>query len=154
MKSAKKSKSKSESKPKSEINVELLLAVKEAILAKPETYDQGHFCNSAFCTAGHAVAIARPRIWKKAHKMVAPGPGSDVLSQRYLDWREGQELVEQTARELLKIPAGLTFDLFSSGWRWPDKLFVRLEQARTPKQRARAGAKAIDDFIKTDGWRD
>lgn len=120
------------------MNVELLLKVKEAILADPKTYDQENWCGTACCIAGHAVAIAQPSLYLGARD----GMGG------------GAAIVYDAANLALDL-YGYEFDkLCASGDNWPEPFaseYCEADAAGDAGQRAAVAARRIDHFIATDG---
>jgi hypothetical protein len=113
------------------MNIERLLAIKEAILKEPQRYNQTWFripdyssCGTAHCIGGWAVALF--------------GSPSDTFNsqsaQKILDLNR-----EQAENLFFEDPAG-----FEKIWAEPDETF-------TLEDRAKLAAKRIDFFIKTNG---
>lgn len=116
------------------MNIGLLLEVRDRILAHPENYNQGSFCGTVCCIAGHMVFAADG-------KYVEHEPADGFLMSSYR--------VRDRAAELLGTdPNGL----FGTGIIWPPEHYGALFGATTPRERAQAAADAIIDFIITDGW--
>ena len=116
-------------------NFGLLLEVRAAILAKPETYSQEWFCGTAHCIAGHAVAIADPALWLNCRD------GSDFDSKE----------VSNRATELLRLSWDQDARLCSFPSTWPNRLRDRYLAATTDRERAEVAADRIDHFIATGG---
>lgn len=117
------------------MNVELLLKVKEAILAQPEMYDQDEFCESAHCIAGFAVAIAEPQTWR-------------LLKEK----ADGPMQVSYAARRLLDVPDRFNWQsLCGHAWQWPAPFDDQYAVAESSLSRAQVAAARIDHFIATGG---
>lgn len=91
------------------------------------TSDRGMECGTACCIAG-------------------------FIALREREWVRGDlgATVGTFAAGLLGLPFWEANSLFLAG-EWPDSLNLKLDRARTPKGRAKAGAAAIDWFIETHG---
>lgn len=118
------------------MNVELLQQVKEAILAKPEKYDQDTFCGTECCIAGWALTIANPVL---GAKLV---PGTPQLSWDVL-WSAARQSIGLTPLQMGNL-CGCAED-------WPSDFAAQYDAATTPEGRARVGAARIDHFIANGG---
>lgn len=112
------------------MNVELLLKVKEAILAHPEEYNQSSFCGTAFCIAGWAVKIAHPEVFESVNKI------------------DAENLVYEKARDLLNMGFFDFEEMTDPAGCWPPELREPYSRAETAVERAAAGAAAIDYYIE------
>jgi hypothetical protein len=112
------------------MNVELLLKVKAAILAHPETYIQSQFCGTAFCIGGHAVAIARPDVWK-----------SLVL-------HDDAGTINSIAKYLLDMDEEAYDSMTDVARYWPEPFCDNYWAAKNdPIARAKVAASIIDHYI-------
>ena len=118
------------------MNVELLLQVKEAILAHPRKYDQDGFCGQRPCIGGHAVAIADANSWKQWRK--------DKMAAMVIRDR-AQVLLELNARQMHRLCS------FASDW--PHEFAHDYCFAKSAKDRAAIAGKRIDLFISSGGSR-
>jgi len=119
------------------MNVELLLKVKEAILAKPGSYGQDCFCGTRHCIAGTAVEIARP--WR----------GPEVNNNR--PGAHAEREVAQLGRYLLGLDAGQSSRLTCEASEWPQPFCDDYFEYEAPEAQAKVAAARIDHFIATGG---
>lgn len=124
------------------MNIELLNRVKEEILKNPSAFDMGEWgwedyaedeekreptdCGTACCIAGWSVFLSN----------------SDLYLSR--DWDS------EDACKALDIN---NTDLFFTS-DWPEHFADQWEDLEGDDERARLAAKAIDNYIKTNGWQD
>lgn len=126
------------------MNTELLLKVRDAILAEPLKFDMASYaskslkspCGTTACIAGHTFAIGRH------HKNL-----KGVLRLTTQDGCFGSRVAD-TAMDLLQITEEQENSLFYECW-WPEKFHRQYNEAKTPLQRAKAAARRINHFIKT-----
>ena len=117
------------------VNVDLLLKVRDHILADPEHFLMRSFvektdCGTACCIAGWAVALSDPG-------------GTDVL----LDWDNTR--IYDSAVNLLGVSDGLFFTAA-----WPSQFSSAYRRARIRGDEAgmaRAAVDRIDHFLLTEG---
>ena len=114
------------------MNVELLLKVKEAILADPSRYDQETICASKCCIAGHAVAIAAPEAWRSFIEL-----GTSI----------GGPLIAKKAKQLLGLSDARYERLCGYSSQWPKTFANKYEGSRNDRERAQIGAARIVHFI-------
>jgi hypothetical protein len=114
------------------MNTELLLKVKERILAHPKALEMATWgiavpesthCGTLACIAGHAVHIATGRV---------------ELGRR----------AERTAKELLGISPDQAFRLFFVD-EWPPNFFNSYANTKDKVKAAKVAADRIDHFIAT-----
>jgi len=135
------------------MNVELLLKVKEKILAEPSQFvmsawftDQSRLdiirtndlhrtianCGTAACIAGWIVTLSRGETPSIAYKVAS----------------ESFSSVRSHAAVLLGVSKEETDSLFGLQY-WPQEFWVKWKAAKTIKQRAKVAADRIDNFILT-----
>lgn len=119
------------------MNTELLLKVRDAILAEPLKFDMTSWfdldeespCGTVACIAGHAIAISHK--WKKLK-----------TGLRYTLYPPDE------AQVLLDISDTQRYNLFVYR-EWPNQFVVRFLASTTPLQRAKVAAARINYMIKT-----
>lgn len=133
------------------MNKTLLRKVKRRILARPEKYDQGTWCNTAFCIAGHTVMEAGNPEQLKEFRRIAKLVHAGEMRQA-----DAEDFVASTARDLLQISMGEASLLFLA--LFPEQLDEAESESRAlPTEKARrqafakVGAKRIDLFISSGG---
>lgn len=121
---------------------ELLEKVKIAITLEPEKYDQGQFCGTAFCIAGHIDFIAN---------------GPEVFKRHVLEEEESPHSPIQEAA-ILAIGGSntnsLDTDLFDADWygvSYLEPAREALDRATCHAEKAAAGCLAIDLYMKERG---
>lgn len=131
-------------------SIEILLGIKEAVLANPKFYDQNSFvedisiCDTTCCLAGWADYTVNG---SKAHNKRAKNYLAyleDFDSGKDVNW-------EKIGAKALGLPALLAYKLFVDSTEWPHPFDERYQNARTYARRARVAANRIDHFIATDG---
>lgn len=126
-----------------------LRAVRDAILAQPEFYNQNAFCdtssknvcNTACCIGGWLVWNDSPLAFKKAVQQDIKA--KDSLYTNYFDW-------SIASTKALGLPAGFSTELFNRGGAWARPYNDLWMKASTPQERAAIGAAVIEHFIATD----
>ena len=110
------------------MNVKLLEQVRDHIVANPEEYNQGHWCGTQHCIAGHTVVLAGVL-------------GHEVVSSTS-PWGNGNGLLNriptlaQGALELNDAQADKLFFDWPSEFRW-----ASVTRIPDPKERAQMAAK-------------
>lgn len=124
-------------KEKRTLNKELLMKVRDAILAEPNLFDMSGWkflrdCGTTCCIAGHAVRLADPEAFER------------LCSQDSLKW-------SNKGKEVLGLSNDRCWILFhSSRWpeQWADKYFAVQENSDL---RAMVAGQFLDAVIASDG---
>lgn len=94
--------------PWPKMNVRLLRKIQRQILARPEKYNQGAWCNSAFCIAGHAVVLGGTKADKAEFAEISKRVHKGGVHQSNLSVPVGK-----VARRLLRLTLVQSYLLFS-----------------------------------------
>jgi hypothetical protein len=113
------------------VNKPLLNKIATFIETHPRQYNQGNWCGTACCIAGHALVLGGMVSRKD---IVDAGPDSYYV---------GDLEVQDTAAELLGLASNQTYELFAGNW------MGQLFELPTREARAAAAAKLIRQFIRT-----
>ncbi len=113
------------------MNVKLLTKVRDYIKDHPEEYDQGNWCGTERCIAGHAVILSGKFDPKDIDIKYGRAKGQPIreVAQRLLDLDQ-----RQAGRLFLSWP-----EEFNAGWGDPGK------------ETSAAAVRYINHFIKTKG---
>lgn len=134
------------------MNKELLLKIKEQVLAHPEHLDMTSgwisLADGTECYAASAVAelIGQPE------KLAACGATACIAGWAVVLSPEAEEdgYIRNLASKLLGLTYGQSDNLFFvSGW--PRQFGELYHDTRTPQERAQVVAERIDHFIATEG---
>ncbi len=148
------------SKPKlSQQTIAAFEKIKQAIIARPDRYDQQNFCGSAMCLAGHAVAQceqpvrfysedynglkkrlhAKRQVWSENH--VEPDL-IEIADEVFYSW-------EDAAVSALGLVTAVPYDLFGDGHDWPSQFADPFFATDDPKCKAYIACARIDHFLET-----
>lgn len=116
------------------MNKPLLRKIASYVEEHPRQYNQGSWCGTSCCIAGHALVLSGVI----TRKVIVSGGGLGTIRVGYDLWNVGQE-----AQEILGIDKFAAADLFAGSW------MVDLEDLPTKKAKATAAAKLIRKFIRT-----
>jgi hypothetical protein len=115
--------------------VSILRAVKAAILAQPELYNQSRFpaceCNTPSCIAGWGMWLQNPS--PKAYS-------ASMAESGLAKWASSFEMSEKQF-----LP------LYVTHLEWPEPFAAKYKKAKNEVERAAVAADRIDYFIKTGG---
>lgn len=112
------------------MNVKLLKQVRDYIIAHPDSYNQGSWCGTKCCIAGHAAVL------------------SGKVSREAVD-AEALSAVVDGAQSALRLSALQADRLFMD---WPDQFpWASASDIPDGAERSRIAADRINHFIKTKG---
>lgn len=131
------------------MNIELLEKIKKQILEEPRQFIMTSFfvknhpldrekipnCGTAACIAGWALAISSNKNPKQCYDSITPPIALSTPSQ---------------AQTLLDIPNGNLF--YVDGW--PFEFQKEWYFICNKQERAKVAVRVIDDYIKTNGWKE
>jgi hypothetical protein len=133
----------------------ILRRAKDSILKQPEKYDQGNFCGTAFCIAGHIIANEKSDQWKTILKSYRQErlltlKELGIESKPYLQYEllSGGFTTSILAQKILGENIYI-YSLFDDANKWPDPFAEEFYRAITDKERAEVAARRIEHFIET-----
>jgi hypothetical protein len=133
------------------MNVRRLRRLARFVQKNAERYDQGEWCGTKACLAGHAAFLAGI----KEEKIF----NSRLFSSPFIKQQGFIEDIASRWLGLTSVQASLLFDgltppdnfpLFDRDL-WPRKFADRYRKAKTDRARARVAADRIEHFIKSKG---
>ena len=122
------------------MNTELLLKVKQHILAEPKRLDMEKWCKKL--TPEEIQSL--PNEYPQCGTIACIAGWTCVLGSSGAKF--GGEVM-YTAEELLNIPMHASYKLFYTQ-HWPEEFQQKYILAKTPQERAQVTAEVIDDFIR------
>lgn len=123
------------------MNIALLKKVRDYIAKYPEKYEQGEWCGTRCCIAGHAIVISGAF---RRHEISHPADNLYLLFLERLD----RPTFMSSGAKILGLTQVQAHRLFAY---WPKRFSYEMDSASSMAARSRVAVKRINHFIKTRG---